>query len=145
MSVIESAAARRGIVMPAHATFPQIVRHFSYILGGVLAFGLATGGLFPLIGIRLYENGASDLVIGLITSVFFAGTFAGAILTEKLIRRMRHVRTFALLAATAGVSTIGLAMTDMISVWVALRFVTGFCLGGYYVVVESWINYSSSN
>lgn len=141
--------AQRGIVMPAqmppHATFPQIVRHFSYILGGVLAFGLATGGLFPLIGIRLYESGASDLVIGLITSVFFAGTFAGAILTEKLIRRIRHVRTFALLAATAGVSTIGLAMTEMISVWVALRFITGFCLGGYYVVVESWINYSSSN
>ena len=46
-------------------------------------------------------------VIGLITSVFFAETFAGAILTEKLIRRMRHVRTFALLAATAGVSTMG--------------------------------------
>lgn len=145
MTAVATSAPPCAVALPAHATFPQIVRHFSTILGGVLAFGLATGGLFPLIGIRLYENGASDLVIGLITSVFFAGTFAGAILTERLIRRMRHVRTFALLAATAGVSTIGLAMTEMIPVWVALRFVTGFCLGGYYVVVESWINYASSN
>ena len=122
-----------------------LVRAFGYILTGVLAFGLATGGLFPLIGLRLQEQGASDLLIGLITSVFFAGTFAGSLLTERIIARIRHVRTFSFLAATAGISTIGLALSDAAIVWVLLRFVTGFCLGGYYVVVESWINYAASN
>lgn len=131
--------------VPADANLPAIVKVFGFILTGVLAFGLATGGLFPLIALRLQEGGASDLVIGLITSVFFAGTFAGSILTERIVARIRHVRTFALLAATAGISTIALALTDSQAAWIGLRFVTGFCLGGYYVVVESWINFASSN
>jgi MFS family permease len=131
--------------VPENANLPEIIRIFSFILFGVLAFGLATGGLFPIIGLRLQEDGASDLVIGLITSVFFAGTFAGSILTERILARIRHIRTFSLLAATAGMSTIALALTDLPAAWIALRFVTGFCLGGYYVVVESWINYSSTN
>ncbi len=122
-----------------------LVRAFGFILAGVLAFGLATGGLFPLIGLRLQDQGASDLVIGLITSVFFAGTFAGSLLTEQIIARIRHVRTFSLLAATAGISTIALTLSDAPAAWIVLRFITGFCLGGYYVVIESWINYASSN
>lgn len=131
--------------IPADANLLALVRAFGFILAGVLAFGLATGGLFPLIGLRLQDQGASDLVIGLITSVFFAGTFAGALLTERIVARIRHVRTFSLLAATAGISTIALSLTDAPAAWIALRFVTGFCLGGYYVVVESWINYASPN
>ncbi|MEP2474719.1 MAG: MFS transporter, partial [Paracoccaceae bacterium] len=131
--------------VPEQAKLPEIIRVFSFILFGVLAFGLATGGLFPIIGLRLQEDGASDLVIGLITSVFFAGTFAGSILTERILARIRHIRTFSLLAATAGISTIALALTDLPAAWIGLRFVTGFCLGGYYVVVESWINYASTN
>lgn len=131
--------------VPEDAKLPEIVKVFSFILFGVLAFGLATGGLFPIIGLRLQKDGASDLVIGLITSVFFAGTFAGSILTERILARIRHVRTFALLAATAGISTIALTLTDLPAAWIGLRFVTGFCLGGYYVVVESWINYASTN
>lgn len=127
------------------ASLFALVRIFGFILAGVFAFGLATGGLFPLIGLRLQAGGASDLVIGLITSVFFAGTLAGSLLTERIIARIRHVRTFSFLAATAGVSTIALSLTDAPAAWIALRFVTGFCLGGYYVVIESWINYASPN
>lgn len=122
-----------------------IFRAFGFILTGVLAFGLATGGLFPLIGLRLQDQGASDLVIGLITSAFFAGTFAGSLLTERIIARIRHIRTFSFLAATAGISTIALVLSDASEVWILMRFITGFCLGGYYVVVESWINYASPN
>jgi len=129
----------------SNANLVGLVQAFGFILAGVLAFGLATGGLFPLIGLRLQEQGASDLLIGLITSVFFAGTFAGSLLTERIIARIRHVRTFSFLAATAGISTIALTLSDAPIAWVALRFVTGFCLGGYYVVIESWINYASSN
>lgn len=131
--------------VPENANLFGIIKIFGFILTGVLAFGLATGGLFPLIGLRLQDQGASDLVIGLITSVFFAGTFAGSILTERILARIRHVRTFSLLAATAGVTTIALSLTESASAWIVLRFVTGFCLGGYYVVVESWINYASTN
>lgn len=128
-----------------NANLLGLLKAFGFILSGVLAFGLATGGLFPLIGLKLQEQGASDLVIGMITSVFFAGTLAGSLLTERIIARIRHVRTFAFLAATAGISTIALALTAEPAAWVALRFVTGFCLGGYYVVIESWINYAASN
>ena len=62
MSTFVTSTPPGSVALPAHATFLQIMRHFSLILGGVLTFGLATGGLFPLIGIRLYENGATDLV-----------------------------------------------------------------------------------
>ena len=131
--------------IPHNVGLVRIADALKYILAGVLLFGLATGGLFPLIGLRLQEQGASDLLIGLITSVFFAGTFAGALLTEHLIAAIRHVRTFSLLAAIAGASTIGLVLSEADAVWVLLRFVTGFCLGGYYVVVESWVNHASPN
>ncbi|WFF41638.1 MFS transporter [Salinicola endophyticus] len=131
--------------IPSDANLFGIFRAFGFILTGVLAFGLATGGLFPLIGLKLQDQGASDLIIGLITSVFFAGTFAGSLLTERIIARIRHIRTFSFLAATAGISTMALALSDDPKVWILMRFITGFCLGGYYVVIESWINYASTN
>ncbi|MBD3670802.1 MAG: MFS transporter [Gammaproteobacteria bacterium] len=93
-----------------------------------------------LLGVRAGLEGFSATVIGLVMSAFSLGYIVGAYYCPRLIRDIGHIRSFAVLAAVASAAMIlhGLLVHPVI--WWILRIITGICIVGLYMVVESWLN-----
>jgi len=93
-----------------------------------------------LLPLRAAIEGFSDAQIGLTGSAYFLGFVAGCLLTPLLVRRAGHIRSFAVL--TSGFSALILVF-DLLPnfwFWMLLRFVTGGCISGLYMIIESWLN-----
>ena len=101
---------------------------------------LGAGLLGTTLGIRAGLEGFSDTVTGIVMAAFFLGYVVGSYLCPRLISQVGYIRAFAVLAAIGNVSVIvhGLFVDPL--VWWFLRVVTGVCMVGLYLVVESWLN-----
>lgn len=105
---------------------------------GILLVG---SGLFgTLLALRAGLEGFADPVIGLVMSAYFVGFFAGTFFCPTLIRRVGHIRAFAMFAAVAAATVILHVLIIHPGVWLILRMITGACLVGLYIVIESWLN-----
>lgn len=111
-----------------------------------VAFLIMGNGLqVMLLPIRGGIEGFSTLEIGLLGSGYFLGFVLGCALSPLAIVRVGHIRTFAALVAIASAAALGYPIALDVVVWIGLRFVTGFCLAGLYLVVESWLNDQATN
>ncbi len=110
------------------------------LLSGVGMLVVGTGLLFAAIGAQAGSARFSALVTGLIMSGYFAGFVFGTYACPVIIRRVGHIRAFAAMASIASTLPILHALWLNPWAWGVLRFVTGMCLVGLYIVVESWLN-----
>ncbi len=140
MSKVEESAPDQG-----HGSMKAVITAAGGVLGSVLFFNMANGALHALVGIRLAELDASEMVIGVVTSAFFFGKLTGAVTAEHYVRVIRNIRSFAIIAAIAGLMTLALPLIPFVALWFVIRFVTGYCSGAQYVVMESWISLLASN
>ncbi len=110
------------------------------LLSGVALLIVGTGLMFAAIGAQAAAAKFSGLVTGLVMSAYFAGAIYGTYACPHIIRKVGFIRAFAAMASIA--STLPLLHALWINPWYwgALRFVTGLCLVGLYLVVESWLN-----
>ncbi|MCP8885035.1 MFS transporter [Devosia sp. XJ19-1] len=128
-----------SIVRPA-----PVLAAFSILLS--VAFLIMGNGLqLMLLPIRGGLEGFSALQIGLLGSGYFFGFVLGCAFTPRMIMRVGHIRTFAALVAIASAAALGYPMAVEAIVWIILRLITGFCLAGLYLVVESWLNDQATN
>jgi len=102
-------------------------------------FGLSTGALFPIIALRLDQLGFNGGFIGFVTSLYYVGSLIGTLTFGYIVRRIGYKPGFMIAAVVAGVTTYLLTATSEPSAWLALRFIGGYALGAYYVVVDSWV------
>jgi MFS family permease len=111
-----------------------------------VAFLIMGNGLqLMLLPIRGGIEGFSAFEIGLLGSGYFFGFVLGCAFTPRMIMRVGHIRTFAALVAVASAAALGYPMAVDATIWVILRLITGFCLAGLYLVVESWLNHQATN
>jgi MFS family permease len=110
-----------------------------FLLPTVALFGVATGGLHPLVSLGLARLGQGEIIVGLVTAAFYLGAFSGAIGCRYLVELLGYRRSFAVVATVGSISTAALSLTDLWWVWMLLRLLAGCALGVYYVTVESWI------
>lgn len=111
-----------------------------------VAFLIMGNGLqLMLLPIRGGIEGFSSFQIGLLGSGYFFGFVLGCAFTPRMIMQVGHIRTFAALVAIASAAALGYPMVLDALVWVILRLITGFCLAGLYLVVESWLNDQATN
>lgn len=111
-----------------------------------VAFLIMGNGLqLMLLPIRGGIEGFSSFQIGLLGSGYFFGFVLGCGFAPRMIMRVGHIRTFAALVAVASAAALGYPMAVDALVWVLLRMITGFCLAGLYLVVESWLNDQATN
>jgi len=110
------------------------------LLSGVGMLIVGTGLMFAAIGAQAAQANFSSLVTGLVMSAYFAGAIYGTYACPHIIRKVGFIRAFAAMASVA--STLPLLHALWINPWFwgGLRFVTGLCLVGLYLVVESWLN-----
>lgn len=124
----------------------SLLWRLSSLLSGVGLLVVGVGLLFSVLGLRVAANADfSSLALGLITSAYFVGFVAGTYVCPKIIRKVGHIRAFAAMASLASTMPILHALWADPWFWGVLRFVTGLCLVGLYIVVESWLNTVAPN
>lgn len=98
-----------------------------------------------LLAVRGNLEGFSLLQIGLLLSVYYVGFILGCQLVPRWVKRVGHVRCFTALASIASASALTHALWVDAVAWLLLRGVTGFCLAGLTMIIESWINERATN
>lgn len=117
---------------PLH-TFPAL--YFATILM------LAGSGLFTTyLGLRLTDEGVSEMLIGSLTTAYYAGLVLGAKIGHKLIASVGHIRSYVACAGLATIVTLSYILVQDITTWIVLRFVMGIVMMNQYMVLESWLN-----
>ena len=114
-----------------------------FVSAAILFVGGGLNGV--LIPVRAALEGFSTVQIGLLGTGAAVGTILGCVLSPRLIRRVGHIRAFAVLSGGAAVIALlhGLIVDPWL--WLALRIPTGLCFAGLATVTESWLNASSDN
>ncbi|MDO8906468.1 MFS transporter [Hydrogenophaga sp.] len=117
----------------------------SSLLSGVGLLIVGVGLLFSVVGLRAGLANFSGLTLGLVMSAYFAGFVLGTYVGPMIIRRVGHIRAFAAMASVASTMPILHALWIDPWFWGLLRLITGVCLVGLYIVVESWLNALAPN
>jgi len=127
-------------------------RYFTASFGSVLtilicaALLFAGNGLFQtLLPIRAGQEGYSATLIGMLGTAYFGGFTVGCFVGPRLIMSVGHVRAFSGLTALLTVTFLGFPFLVDPWFWGVMRFANGVCLAVLYIVVESWLNDSSTN
>jgi len=121
------------------------LRPIASLLLGV-AFLLAGNGLlFTLLPLRGQADGFGALALGFIGSAYYAGFVVGCVLAPHLILRAGHIRAFTALVAVAAVVALAYPLANAVMPWIVFRLVNGFCIAGFYLVIESWLNDRATN
>jgi MFS family permease len=100
---------------------------------------LASGLFNTFVSIRLDIEGYSTEVIGLLTSVFYAGILVGSLKIDRWIAKVGHTYAFIVLAGISTASVLMQALWINPWYWACFRFIGGICLSGIFIVVESWL------
>lgn len=98
--------------------------------------------LLPLAG---SQAGFSDLAVGVVSSSYFFGLVLGCLGAPYVIMRAGHIRAFAALVSLMSAAAIFHPLIVDPLAWSLIRIVSGFCLAGFYMIVESWLNEQASN
>jgi MFS family permease len=117
---------------------------FSLLLATTLLL-LGIGLQGTLLGLRAVHEAFSVTVIGYVMSSYFIGMALGTYLCPLVIRRVGHIRAYAAMAAIASSAAISFVLVIDPYAWALLRIITGVCMVGLYMVVESWLNVQAPN
>jgi len=116
------------------------LRPLAALLLAVLLLIAGSGLLGTLLAVRGSLAGITAATLGLVMSAYFVGFLVGTWTGPPLIRRVGHIRAFAIGAALATAAALGHALTDSPWAWAGLRMVSGLALVTLYTVLESWLN-----
>ncbi len=107
---------------------------------------LASSGLFnTFIGLRLSEQGVSDLWVGGLIAAYYLGLVFGARAGHRLIIGVGHIRAYAASAAVVTACVLVQILTDSLGFWLVLRFVAGAAMVTQFMGIESWLNEQTDN
>jgi MFS family permease len=102
-----------------------------------------SGFLSTLVSLRLESAGVGALLIGCVSTAYFAGLTVGSLRVSAIIHRVGHIRAFAAFVSLFSASTLTYAVHQDVILWTALRFIDGFCMAGVFVCLESWLGESA--
>ena len=117
-----------------------MIRQFAALLLGTAILVAGSGLLNIFLPVRAEIEGFSTFEIGALGAVYFAGFILGCLSGPHLIRRVGHIRTFAVLSGAGAATVLALVFVIDPIAWAVLRLVIGFVISGLYTVIESWLN-----
>ncbi|MDG2027041.1 MAG: MFS transporter [Acidimicrobiales bacterium] len=115
------------------------------LLLGVFLLMAGNGLQGSLLGVRTEAEGFSLAAAGIVMACYFAGFLFGSRSAEKLLGQVGHIRVFAALASSASAAVLMHSVFISPVTWGLMRFVTGMCMAGLFVVSESWLNDMATN
>ncbi|MGB5855154.1 MAG: MFS transporter [Oceanisphaera sp.] len=110
-------------------------------------FLLMGGNTFvmTLLGVNLGLKGVEPTLIGAIMVCYSVGFVVGSLYGKRIIKRVGHIRAFAVFSAFLASSTLVFPLTDSILIWSLLRAFGGVAVAGCFIVIESWFSAVASN
>lgn len=105
---------------------------------------LGNSFLLTVVPLRMKLEGYPTETVGYLTAAYFAGLMTGALLINRLIEGVGHIRAFAAFAALFTVITMLQGVFIHPSLWLLLRFISGVCMAGIFITIESWLLVKSS-
>ncbi|MBW3096324.1 MFS transporter [Pseudohoeflea coraliihabitans] len=110
------------------------------------AFLLAGNGLHALLlPMRGNLEGFSATALGLLGTAWASGFVLGCLFSQRVVRRIGHVRAFSAFSAIIAVIALLTGLLVHPVAWIALRIVTGFSLAAAFMIIESWLNERATN
>lgn len=109
------------------------------IVAGALVLQIAGTLINTLVPLSLALAKQSPLLIGVVGSAYSVGFLWGCFKLPPLIRRIGHIRAFAVFASLQTMATISIALLPA-ETWVLPRLVMGLAAAGHGVCIESWIS-----
>jgi MFS family permease len=110
------------------------------VLLGLVSAQAALGVMTPLIPLLLLRVGATAGAIGAVASAYYVGFLVGALVCDRVVMRVGHIRAFAVFAAIAADAALLLVFAGAAWQVAVLRLAIGFASSGMFLVVESWLN-----
>ena len=105
-----------------------------------LVFMMMASGLFnTFVSIRLEMEGFPPESIGIVTSALYMGILIGSLWISRWISRVGHIRSFGVFAAVLALLVLAQAVWIDPWYWSSLRLIGGICMGGIFIVIESWL------
>lgn len=96
--------------------------------------------LGTVIALRMELEGYRAGIAGTVLAFFSIGFVLGSLLGIHVIRRVGHIRAFAVFGAVAGAAALLHSIHISVIGWGGLRLVLGFCIAGLMLITESWAN-----
>ncbi len=129
---------------------PQIQEHehprttIFAILIAVFLLGAGSALQGTAVALRGGIEEFSNQMIGIIISSYFVGFILGSLSVVNFIRFVGYVRTFAAFASLASATTLAHLLIINPIAWIMFRTLHGLFIAGMLVIVESWLNSSTS-
>ncbi|MEO6659502.1 MAG: MFS transporter, partial [Burkholderiaceae bacterium] len=101
---------------------------------------MGNSSLGTIAALRLEIEGYEPGSIGLVLALTSLGFVLGSLLGIRIVKRVGHVRAFAVFAAVGAVAALSHPLHVSMPGWMLFRFALGFCIAGMMLVTESWIN-----
>lgn len=93
-----------------------------------------------LLPLRAEMEGFTPTQVALTGSAYFTGFVLGCLVAPKILRRVGHIRSFAVLASLLSATVLLFHELPYFVPWLGLRFVVGCCVSGLYMIIENWLN-----
>jgi len=106
---------------------------------------IGNGFFTTLTTLQLNAFHSPDWLIGLISSVYFAGLIIASFRAQRFIIRVGHIRAYAAFASLLAVSSLIQGLTPNPIIWLISRYICGYCVAGLLIVIESWCLEGSSS
>ncbi len=116
----------------------------SYLLVGYTSLAIGNSLLTTIVALRAQEADFAFFWIGIINGAYFLGLYMGAKYTDVLSSSVGHGRSYAVFASLGAVFILLYPMAEYVSVWILIRFGTGYCFAGLITLTESWLNSRAS-
>ncbi len=110
------------------------------LLLSILLLMVGSGLQGALLGVRAERAEFDSTVTGLVLGLYYLGYVAGSAWVPGLIRAVGHIRVFSALASIASATVVIHGVWVSPVPWMLLRFITGVCVAGLFIVSESWLN-----
>ncbi|MWJ27076.1 MFS transporter [Halomonas sp. ZH2S] len=106
---------------------------------GLFILGIGNGFLATLITLRMDAAGESATMIGVVSSAYFIGLALGAMVNDRLLLRIGHIRAYGSFASLVAVTVLLQGLFFEPWAWFVLRLIGGWATVGVYLVIESWL------
>ncbi|TCR68635.1 MFS transporter [Bosea sp. BK604] len=109
------------------------------IVAGALILQVAGTIVNTVVPLQMAIANQPPLLIGLVASSYSLGFLLGCFANPSLVRRVGHIRGFAVFAALQAVSTLSFPLLPE-AWWGVSRLVMGLAAAGHGICIESWIS-----
>lgn len=109
------------------------------IVTGALILQVASTIMNTVVPLRMALEKQPLLLIGLVGSAYSVGFLLGCFSIPALIRRVGHIRGFAVFASLQAALTLSFPVVP-VEWWSLTRFVMGVAAAGHSICIESWIS-----